>query len=134
MKQETDLCTPVITQVAVHEYLKHDYLWPHLKIIKASYANKCKTMVEAVQKYFPEEMQVNLPEGGMFLWAAAPNHVDVTEMFKESIQKGVAYIMGSAFYPNGKGHNTMRLNFTMQTPENITEGIRRLGEMLKAKI
>lgn len=134
MKQATDLCTPVITQVAVHEYLTRNYLWPHLKIIKASYANKCKTMVEAVKKYFPEEMQVNLPQGGMFLWAAAPSHVNVTEMFKESIEKGVAYIMGSAFYPNGQGHNTMRLNFTMQTPENITEGIRRLGEMLKAKI
>jgi 2-aminoadipate transaminase len=134
MKQATDLCTPVITQVAVNEYLKRNYLWPHLQTIKASYANKCKTMVQAVQKYFPEEMEVNIPQGGMFLWASAPKHVDVTEMFKEAIEKGVAYIMGSAFYPNGEGNNTMRLNFTMQTPENITEGIRRLGEMLKAKI
>jgi len=134
MKQATDLCTPVITQVAVHEYLKRGYLWPHLEIIKASYAIKCQVMIDAVTKYFPTEVAVNPPEGGMFLWATAPEKIDVSVMFKEAIEKGVAYIMGSAFYPNGQGNNTMRLNFTMQTPENIAEGIHRLGDMLKAKL
>jgi 2-aminoadipate transaminase len=134
LKQSADLCTPVITQVAVHEYLKRGYLWPHLEIIKASYANKCQVMIDATKKYFPPEVHINPPEGGMFLWATAPEKVDLSVMFKESVEKGVAYIMGSAFYPNGKGNNTMRLNFTMQTPENIAEGIHRLGDMLKAKI
>jgi 2-aminoadipate transaminase len=134
MKQATDLCTPVITQVAVHEYLKRGYLWPHLDTIKASYTKKCQVMIDAAAQYFPSEVLVNPPEGGMFLWATAPERIDLSVMFKEAVEKGVAYIMGSAFYPNGKGNNSMRLNFTMQTPENIAEGMRRLGEMLKAKL
>lgn len=134
MKQATDLCTPVITQVAVHEYLKRGYLWPHLDIIKASYAKKCQAMIDATKEFFPSEVKVYIPEGGMFLWATAPLHIDLSVMFKEAVEKGVAYIMGSAFYPDGTGNNSMRLNFTMQTPENIAEGIRRLGTMLKAKL
>ncbi len=134
MKQSTDLCSPAITQAATAEYLKKDYLWPHLEVIKKSYAHKADVMKKAIQKYFPEEIKTNTPEGGMFIWAVAPEKVDATSMFREAVDKGVAYILGSAFYPDGSGHHTMRLNYTMQTPENIEEGIRRLGLLLKEKV
>ncbi len=134
MKQSTDLCSPAITQAATAEYLKRDYLWPHLEVIKKSYAHKAEVMRKAIQDYFPSEIKTNTPEGGMFIWAVAPEKVDATAMFREAVDKGVAYILGSAFYPDGSGHHTMRLNYTMQTPENIEEGIRRLGILLKEKV
>jgi 2-aminoadipate transaminase len=33
----------------------------------------------------------------------------------------------------GGGHNTMRINFSNANPENIREGIRRLGQVLHQK-
>jgi 2-aminoadipate transaminase len=134
MKQSTDLCSPAITQVATAEYLKRDYLWPHLEIIKKSYAHKAEVMYNAIRKDFPSEIQINQPDGGMFIWAIAPEKINASTMFREAVDKGVAYILGSAFYPDGTGHNTMRLNFTMQTPENIEEGIHRLSLLLKEKL
>jgi 2-aminoadipate transaminase len=134
LKQATDLCTPVITQVAVDEYLRKGYLRPHIEKIKASYSVKCKVMVDAIRKYFPEEVKINEPEGGMFLWASAPEKVDTVSIFNEAIAEGVAYIVGTAFFADGSGANTMRLNFTMVTPEKIEEGIKRLGNLLKKKL
>jgi 2-aminoadipate transaminase len=134
MKQSTDLCSPALTQVAVAEYLNRNYLWPHLEVIKKSYAHKAEVMYNAIKKYFPSEIKINQPDGGMFIWAIAPEKVDASAMFREAVDKGVAYILGSAFYPDGSGHHTMRLNFTMQTPENIEEGIRRLGILLSEKL
>jgi 2-aminoadipate transaminase len=134
MKQSTDLCSPAITQVATSEYLKRDYLWPHLEIIKKSYAHKAEVMYDAIRKHFPPGIKFNQPDGGMFIWAILPEKVNASTMFREAVDKGVAYILGSAFYPDGTGHNTMRLNFTMQTPENIEEGIRRLSILLKEKL
>ncbi len=134
MKQATDLCSPAITQVATAEYLKKDYLWPHLETIKKSYAHKAEVMIEAIGKHFPKEIKINRPEGGMFIWAICPEKVDASKLFYEAVEKGVAYILGSAFFPDGSGHHTMRLNYTMQTPENIEEGIRRLGLLLKEKL
>jgi DNA-binding transcriptional MocR family regulator len=49
-------------------------------------------------------------------------------------QARVAYVPGIAFYPRGNqtgGHNCMRLNFSNATPEQIAQGIKRLGDSLK---
>ena len=70
----------------------------------------------------------------MFLWASAPEKVDTVSIFNDAIAEGVAYIVGTAFFADGSGANTMRLNFTMVTPEKIEEGIKRLGNLLKKKL
>jgi len=134
LKQATDLCTPVITQVATDEYLRRGYLRPHIEKIKASYSIKCNVMIESIKKYFPEEVKINEPEGGMFLWASTPPEVNTVSIFNDAISEGVAYIVGTAFFADGSGTSTMRLNFTMVTPEKIEEGIKRLGNLLKGKI
>jgi 2-aminoadipate transaminase len=44
-------------------------------------------------------------------------------------------VPGFAFYPDpDRGRNTVRLNFSNAMPEQIEEGIRRLGNLLKAKV
>ncbi len=134
LKQATDLCTPIITQVATDQYLRKGYLRPHIEKIKASYSVKCKVMVKAIGKYFPKEVKINAPVGGMFLWVQAPQNIDTVAMFNDAIAEGIAYIVGTAFFPDGSGTNTMRLNFTMVTPEKIEEGIKRLGNLLKKKL
>jgi 2-aminoadipate transaminase len=47
------------------------------------------------------------------------------------LEKRVAVLPGIPFYTNGGGENTMRLNFTNSSPEQITEGIRRLSVVMK---
>jgi 2-aminoadipate transaminase len=55
-------------------------------------------------------------------------------MLKRAVEKQVAYVPGSPFYPISGGENTMRLNFSNATDENIVEGIRRLGEAIREEI
>jgi len=52
-------------------------------------------------------------------------------MFDDAIAKKVAYVIGSAFHHDGSGKNTMRLNFSYATIEEIDEGIKRLAECVK---
>jgi len=52
-------------------------------------------------------------------------------VLKVAVERKVAFVPGAAFHPNGGGKNTMRLNFSFSTPENIREGITRLGVTLK---
>jgi 2-aminoadipate transaminase len=40
-------------------------------------------------------------------------------------------VIGSAFHCNGKGQNTMRLNFSYASDAQIDEGIERLAKMIK---
>jgi 2-aminoadipate transaminase len=46
------------------------------------------------------------------------------------LEEKVAFVPGLAFYPDGRGHNYMRLSFSNAAPEVIEEGIQRLGQAL----
>ena len=93
-------------------------------------------MLAALKRYFPTECSWRArPEGGLFLWARVPEWIDTGEMLKEAVAAKVAYVPGFAFYAEAdRGRNTMRLNFSNAQPDQIEEGIRRLGVLLKTKI
>jgi 2-aminoadipate transaminase len=49
----------------------------------------------------------------------------------KALEKKIAYVSGGAFHPDGSGENTMRINFSFPTLEEIDEGIKRLGELIE---
>jgi 2-aminoadipate transaminase len=56
-------------------------------------------------------------------------------MLAEALEHGVIYAPGDAFFPDGKrGRNCMRLNFSFESPETITEAIRRLAEVIEDRL
>ena len=55
-------------------------------------------------------------------------------MFLDAIKEKVAYVHGKAFHVDEGGENSMRLNFSYSTDEQIYEGIKRLGKVIKNKI
>jgi 2-aminoadipate transaminase len=52
-------------------------------------------------------------------------------VFDESIKKRAAFVIGSAFDPDGKRNNTMRLAFSHTPEEKIEEGIGIIGTAVK---
>lgn len=135
IKQSMDLCTNPFGQYVVFEFMYRGMLDKHIEVIKALYHHKRDLMMEAMDRHFPKE-SVNWvrPDGGMFTWVTLPDHVDTRDMFPRAIAEKVAYVVGSAFYPLGGGHNTMRLNFSYSPDEDIKIGIERLGNVIRTEI
>ncbi|RLD14169.1 MAG: aminotransferase [Caldiserica bacterium] len=133
-KQAADLCSPSITQFIVYEFLKRGYLEPYLETVRREYKKKRDVMLESMKKYFPEEVKWTKPEGGLFVWACCPKSINTEELFYEAIEEKVAFVVGVAFYPHRNIHNCLRLNFSLPSVEQIEEGIKRLGKLLKKKI
>jgi len=94
------------------------------------YKERRDVMLEAMEEHFPPDVKWTRPRGGLFLWVRMPEHVDAAELLKKAVEEKVAFVPGFAFYPDGDGHNTMRLNFSNAKPERIREGIKRLGRVL----
>lgn len=130
-KQAADLHTATFNQIVAYEVGKGGFLDEHVKVIRATYKERRDVMLETMAETFPSEVRWTHPEGGMFLWGILPEGMDATEVFKVAIEKKVAFVPGAAFHPNGGGLNTMRINFSYTKPENIREGITRLGATLK---
>jgi 2-aminoadipate transaminase len=130
-KQSIDTCSPAFTQLIVAEYLSRGLLPKQIEKIRYIYGQKLETMLEALDKYMPQGVQWSKPEGGLFLWVKLPKRMSANDLFPKAIENKVAYVVGSAFHCNGKGQNTMRLNFSYPSKEQIDEGIKRLAKIIR---
>jgi 2-aminoadipate transaminase len=134
-KQASDLCTSALTQAFAEEFLRRGLLEGRIQANIDLYRGKLRCMLESLEEFMPRMAGLSwtVPEGGMFIWITLPEGMDTEEMFKEAIERNVAYVVGSAFHPAGGGHNTMRLNFSFCDEEEIREGIRRLAGLVRSR-
>ena len=133
-KQAADLCTNVFVQYIAYEYLRQGMIEKQLKKIKRMYKKKKNIMLKSLNRYFPEGCEWTKPEGGMFIWVTLPPEIDTRELFVHAVKNNVIFVHGSVFRVDGKGHNTMRLNFTNTDERKIKIGIERLGKLIKKKM
>ncbi len=130
-KQGMDLCCPTFNQLVAAEYIARGFLPKQIEQIREIYGRKREAMLKALKKHMPKGVKWTKPEGGLFLWVKLPKNMSANELFPKAVEEKVAYVIGSAFHCDGKGQNTMRLNFSFPTEEQIEEGIKRLAAMVK---
>jgi 2-aminoadipate transaminase len=135
-KQAMDLCTPPITQALTYEYCKRGFLDSHIKDNVVLYKTRREAMLKAMDKYMPKKPDIlwTKPEGGLFLWMTLPSYFDVDEMFHQAVKENVAYVTGTAFYHDDSGKNTLRLNFSYPSEEEIFKGVERLANVIKRNL
>jgi 2-aminoadipate transaminase len=130
-KQAADLHTPTVNQLAAARYLADNDLDAHVARVAGVYRERRDAMLAGLANALPEESSWERPEGGMFLWARLPESYDTTELLSRVVRQDVAYVPGAPFYAGEPDRSTMRLCFVTQTPAEIREGLRRLGEGLR---
>ena len=129
-KQASDLHTNIFSQYLINDYLRHNDLKLHIKQIRNLYKAQCHTMLESIDRYFPEAVSVTRPRGGMFLWMTLPEGQSSMELFNRALERQVAFVPGNPFYVTDGVYSTMRLNYTNSSTEMIEEGIKRLAQAL----
>lgn len=129
-KQTNDVHTPMITQLMVSEYLKRYDIDALIEKMRALYAKKSATMLEAIDRYFPKEVTHTTPTGGLFVWATLPEQYDTLALSKRCVERKVVYVPGNTFMVDmEKPCSSLRLNYSTMTDERIEEGVRVLGEI-----
>lgn len=131
VKQCTDLHTNTLCQYLIYEYVMAGKLEPHIEKLRADYKVKRDLMINTMRETFPKGIKWTEPEGGLFLWIELPKHMSAKDLLPKAIEMKVAYVHGQPFFPDRRGLNTLRLNFSNATHEDIIEGIKRLAELFK---
>src|SRR4051812_9017445 len=129
-KQGADLCSSSLTQMFVSQYFAEGRWESYLGSLKDLYRGRRDTMLGALAEHFPAEATWTEPEGGLFVWATLPEFVDTTDLLARALQHNVAFVPGRAAYLDGRGANSMRLNFSGVDAADIREGVRRIGEVI----
>lgn len=134
-KQVSDVHTAMLPQLLATEYMKRFDLDAAIVGMRANYAHKCETMLKAIEQYFPADVKVTHPRGGLFIWCDLGHGINTLELSKKAIEKKVVYVPGNTFMVDmDKPCSALRLNYSTMTDDRITEGIRRLGIVFKEAI
>jgi len=134
MKQGADLFTNALSQHIIYDFLKNGLIDGHLDKVRSVYSKRRNIMVKEMKEHLPEGVTFTEPTGGLFLWVILPEGVDTAALLPKAVEKKVAYVPGSAFFPDGGGKNTMRLNYSKPSDEEIVIGIERLAELFKEEL
>jgi 2-aminoadipate transaminase len=130
-KQASDLHSNYLSQRIAYEYLTHQDIDSHIRKIRDAYQHQRDVMVRMLKEEFPATISFTHPHGGMFIWVILPAGCSSMEVFEQALQENVAVLPGMPFYIDGGGAETMRLNFSNSTPEDIVKGMGRLARVIR---
>jgi 2-aminoadipate transaminase len=133
-KQAADLCTSTLTQYFVREYFAEGRWREYIDSLIEIYRLRRDAMLEALERYFPDQAEWTHPHGGLFVWATLPEFIDTTDLLAKALGENVAFVPGRAAYVDGRGARAMRLNFSSTSEDELREGVRRIGRVVSEQV
>ena len=118
--------------MVVGTFMKTGGLAAHIETLRAAYRARRDAMYEALAREMPAGVTWTRTEGGFFLWLTVPPRADMTKVQARAVEERVIALPGTECFPDGRGTHNLRLAFSLQPPERIAEGIRRLGRAIRA--
>lgn len=129
-KQVSDVHTNVWAQLVCQSILKHTDFEAHIRALQRLYREKAELMMGELDARCPS-LVYQKPEGGMFLWATLPPERRADEFIAACLARKLAIVPGKAFLADEtQPCNSIRLNFSMPTPEQIRQGVSIMAECL----
>ena len=133
-KQAADLCSSSISQYFVSAYFESGPWEEYVRSVNEIYRRRRDVMLDALAEHFPREAEWTHPQGGLFIWATLPDYIDTTDLLARALEDHVAFVPGRAAFVDGRGGSAMRLNFSGVGEDDIREGIRRIGEVVREQV
>jgi 2-aminoadipate transaminase len=132
-KQSADVHTANLNQAVVDQFIRRNLLPDHIQTVCAAYGEKMKFMLSKLAE-FPGDVRYTKPQGGLFIWAELPEHLNAKSLLDKAIERKVAYVPGTHFCVGGGHENTLRLNFSNSTMEQIETGMNFLRDLVAENI
>ena len=128
-KQSADVHSPMLIQAIIDAYLREGRMPAHLERIRADYRRQLDAMLEGFAA-FPDSRALRCRRAACSSGQSCPRAPTAWRCSTRRSRRGVAFVPGTHFYPDGGHENTMRLNFSMSEIPAIREGMARLAKVI----
>jgi len=95
------------------------------------YRRKRDLMLASLEERCTRFARWNVPAGGFFVWLELSEGIDPAALDQATLEEGVGYVGGKAFFDNGDGANYVRLCYSNVAESEIPEAIMRFGRALE---
>ena len=131
-KRVNDLATSTLIQRALEVYVTVGRYQSYLRRSCQTFRKRRDAMLSGIERHLSSEIKLDPPQGGLFIWLQLPENLSSASLLPLAWEEGVDFSPGNSFFPDGTGgDNWLRLNFVAQAPDQIEDGIKRLGRAMK---
>lgn len=131
-KQGEDVHSNIWAQIVCYRFMTRFDYEAHLERLRGIYRRKRQVLLSAMERYFKPLITWNQFEGGLFAWCTLPEGIDMLDFVKRAAERKVCVVPGTAFLTDEtQPCRSFRVNFSTPTDQQLTEGVRLLGEFAK---
>lgn len=131
-KQSVDLHSSTLSQYIAMEAMKRGVVDATIERARKIYRSKRNAMMEALEETLSDIAWWTRPVGGFFTMVFLDGDIDMTVLLQTAVNEyKVAYVPGESFFPVSHKRNTMRLNYSYPSEDQIREGVSRIGRLVR---
>ena len=131
LKAATTVSTSTLDQYLISQYLAEGAFERHSRRLRHMLKKQVVRTAVAIQKYFPAETRLAIPEGGTLLWVELPSQVDGLHVYRLALENHIAIIPGGVCSNSMRFKNFIQISCGSPITEDMEKGIMRLGEIVK---
>lgn len=120
---------PVVSAI-VHGVIEGGDLDRHIDHLRRTLAERSEALAGALRQEL-SGVEVASPLGGYFIWLELPKGVDTTALHERAPDHGVSFTPGSRCAIDRDLSRCLRVSFAFYSPEELRQGARRLGALLR---
>ncbi|MCF0074259.1 PLP-dependent aminotransferase family protein [Dyadobacter sp. CY261] len=129
-KFASNIATNSLLQEALSNYLESGHYHSHVKKLRNTLKEQITKYQEAIAKYFPFETRVSDPQGGYSLWLELPEKIQVHDLQRLALKKGIGFCPGQIFSVSKAYHHYIRINCGSLFNNIIDGGLKELGVLV----
>ena len=127
-KQGSDMSTSGLCQRIAYDTTSTGLTDRVLPGILDLYRTRRDALCAAMETHLSDLFVWEVPSGGMFVWASARDpRLNTDDLLHVAMAHGVCVSPSSVFDPEGLNRRSIRVNFTLNDPKTMFEGVRRVA-------
>ena len=131
IKQSIDACSPSLSQVIADKFIRSGAIFSYTQRVREEYRRRGLAMIDALEQHLPSYVTFVRPRGGFYTWLQLPHGTDATAILRKAIEKGVVFVTGKTFDPDGVKNDQMRVSFCNTDVETIGRGIPIIADAIR---
>lgn len=130
-KINSNISTSPLPQLILATYLSEGLFERHLRKLRNHLKNQVSAMRIAITRYFPADINITAPNGGMLLWVQLNDQVNGLEVYRKAMEKKISIVPGLICSNSHRYQNCIRLNAGFPWTPEVESGVRDLGLIIK---
>lgn len=129
VKRSRNIHTSFLDQAVLYQYMIEGNFEKYLKKARKEYKEKYKFAIYCAEKYIPYEKIY--AEAGLHIFMKLGEGISSRKVLEKCCENNVIFTPGDIFYVDAKGEDTLRLGISRNSKEDIEEGFRIIGSVVK---